>query len=357
MNKPAYIITNSSISIIWDGKPYIIHADNMNFNPLKKVLLKGEYEKIPDYLDIQKRIEDASSGRIKIVSGKVYYQNIELNGAVINNLLQSLREGAVDVQPTINFIEKLMANPSNNSVEQLYTFLNYKSLPITSDGNVIGYKGVKDDFYSKSGNKNTIVLKGKVDADGHIFNGVGEEIIVARNSVDDNKNNHCSHGLHIGSYDYARDWASSDGRLMMVEFDPSDAVSVPTDCSFQKLRVCRYKVIGEVPQEKRHNSDAPLHKSVYDTSEEIDIDDESCDELSCECDDENDKELGVISIRNYVENKHSKGIFPTLKQIQSRMKGWEYSCEDILAICRDELGFSVDTNEDIAMSQWTVSVN
>lgn len=353
MKKPAYIITSSSISIVWDGKPYIINSDNLNFNSLKKVLLKGEYDKIPEHIDIQKRIADASFGNIKIVNGEVFYRNLKLNGAVVQNLLQSLREGAVDVQPTINFIERLMANPSNNSVDQLYTFLNYKSLPITPEGNVIGYKGVKSDFYSKNGNKNTVVLKGKVDDDGHIFNGIGEEIIVARNSVDDNKNNHCSHGLHIGSYDYARDWAGSDGRLMMVEFDPADAVSVPTDCSFQKLRVCRYKVIGEVPQEKRSNDDAPLRKSVYDTSKEvkIDEDDDGYDDAA-----DSDLSIATLAIKNYVENKCAAGEPPTLKQIQSRMKGWEYSCEEIANVCTHYIGFTVNSDEDIPMSQWIVSV-
>jgi hypothetical protein len=33
-----------------------------------------------------------------------------------------------------------------------------------------------------------------------------------------------------------------------------------------------------------------------------------------------------LAIRNYIENKHEQGEEPTLKQIQSRMKGYDLSC-------------------------------
>lgn len=32
---------------------------------------------------------------------------------------------------------------------------------------------------------------------------------------------------------------------MVVKIDPKDVVSVPSDCSFQKLRACRYIVVAE----------------------------------------------------------------------------------------------------------------
>lgn len=353
MNKPAYIVTANSISIIWDGKSHIITSDNMNYEPLKKALLKGEYNNISKYLNVQKRVEEASFGNIKVAGESVYYKNQKLHGAVVNSLLQSLREGATDVSHTIKFIEKLMANPSKNSLDQLYTFLNYKLLPITSEGNVIGYKGVDNNYYSIRGNTKTRVLKGIVNEGGHIFNGVGEEIIVARNSVDDCKDNHCSFGLHIGSYDYALSWAGSQGRLMMVEFDPADAVSVPTDSSFQKLRVCRYKVIGEVTQENKIVNQAPLKKSVYNTSSNIEINN---DEDDSEHFDEADSEAEVVSIavKNYVENKNASGSKPTLKQIQSRVKNG-YSLQDIFSICTN-LGLKVRQKANVPMSYWQVVV-
>ena len=357
MNKPAYIVTSNAITVIWEGQPYTVNTDNPNYTGLKNALLNAEYDNIGRFLDIKKQIEDFSHGSIKVVAEKVYYGSYELKGFVIDKLLEFLRSGAKDAQPILNFIEKLMFNPSKNSVDQLYTFLSYKSLPLTETGNIIGYKGVDTDFYSKHGNKNTIVITGNVDANGRILNKIGETIEVARTSVDDNKDNHCSHGLHVGSYDYAKDWAGNNGHLMMVEFNPSDAVSVPTDCNFQKLRVSKYKVIGEVPFERIKETEAPLNEPYYNTDEEIDVDDENdCDD-DCGCninEGYNYSDSTYLAIKNYVEGRIEAGLPPTLKSIQSRLKGIHISCQEIKDICL-ELGFTVQNDDDTALSNSLVT--
>lgn len=357
MNKPAYIVTSNAITVIWEGQPYTVNTDNPNYTGLKNTLLNAEYDKVGLFLDIKKQIEDFSHGSIKVVAEKVYYGDYELKGFVIDKLLEFLRSGAKDAQPILNFIENLMFNPSKNSVDQLYTFLSYKSLPLTETGNIIGYKGVGANYYSKHGNKNTIVITGTVEENGCILNKVGETIEVARNCVDDNKDNHCSNGLHIGSYDYAKDWAGNDGHLMMVEFNPCDAVSVPTDCNFQKLRVSKYKVIGEVPFERIKETEAPLNEPYYNTDEEIDVDDENDCDNNCDCnlnEGYNYSDSTYLAIKNYVEGRIEAGSPPTLKSIQSRLKGVSISCIEIREICL-ELGFTVQEDDDTALSNRLVT--
>jgi len=349
MNKPAYIVTNSSVSIVWDGKPYTISSDNPSYQSLIKCLLNANWEDIPNFLSIEKTIVNFSHGNISIREGKVFAKDRELHGVVVEKLLQFLRQGSKDAEHLLNFIDRLFANPSSNSVEQLYTFLGYKNLPITEKGFVIGYRGVQNDWYSRSGNKSTVVVQGRTNENYQIYNGVGETIEVVRNCVDDNKSNHCSHGLHVGSYDYAKDWAGSNGRVVMVEFDPADAVSVPTDCSFQKLRVSKYKVIGEIPREKI-TSEAPLNEASYDTSGEIDIEDET----DCCCDNDlANSSVTHLAIKNYVKNQLEKGYLPTLKQIQSRMKGSYLTCSQIKVIC-EQLGFLVQETDKATLSNWVV---
>ena len=354
MNKPAYIVTSNAITVIWEGQPYTVNTDNPNYTGLKNALLNAEYDSIGRFLDIKKQIEDFSHGSIKVVAEKVYYGSYELKGFVIDKLLEFLRSGAKDAQPILNFIEKLMFNPSKNSVDQLYSFLSYKSLPLTEAGNIIAYKGVDSDYYSKHGNKNTIVITGVVNENGCILNKIGETIEVARNCVDDNKDNHCSNGLHVGSYDYAKDWAGNNGHLMMVEFNPCDAVSVPTDCNFQKLRTSKYKVIGEVPFE-RIKQEAPLNEPYYNTDEEIDVDDENdCgdDDDDCDCninEGYDHCDSIYLAVNNYVENCLMAGSPPSIKEIQSTLKGINISCEEIKNICID-LEFDVEEHADVCLS-------
>ena len=278
MNKKVpYTLSEDSITVFWEGKPYTVRNDNANFGELRRALFDARYEDVGQYLDIKKQVEDFVDGNVEVKEEVVYFHGHALHGVVVDKLLEMLRGGLKDSSPLVNYITRLMENPSSNSVEELYTFLGYKSLPITPDGKILGYKGVQDDFYSNTGNADTLVVQGQTNERHQIFNGVGETIEVARRSVDDNKDNHCSYGLHIGSYDYASGWSGSSGKLLLVEFDPQDAVSVPDDSSFQKLRVCKYKVVADISDCKQELDKAVyvFNQPIYNEPSDDDADDDS----------------------------------------------------------------------------------
>lgn len=171
----------------------------------------------------------------------------ELLPAPLAQKVFSLIEQNLPVTLLEKFWENLKQNPSYNSVRELYDFLSYKELPITEDGCFLAYRGLRSDFYSVSGNLETKVLQGTVNSQGQIYNGVGEHIEVQRNCVDDNRENHCSFGVHAGSWDYAHNW--SRGKMVVVKINPKDVVSVPSDYNCQKLRCCAYTVVSEVEVE------------------------------------------------------------------------------------------------------------
>lgn len=338
MKKPAYIMRDSSITVFVDGKPHTIEISHPNFSLLYQAILDAQYDLIPKLVTIENRIKNMTHGAIDICGDKMFHSGVEIHGVVVDKLFAMLSEGAKDAEPLLNFIDRLIENPSANSVNELYTFLSYKSLPITPDGKFLAYKGVDNDFYSKHGNKDTVVVRGNVSASGSIYNGVGEVVQVARRSVDDNKDNHCSFGLHVGSYDYADNWAGSNGRLLVVEVDPADAVSVPTDCNCQKLRVSKYRVVSDITPERKEISNAVYNENVddgYDADSDFNVDDGASE-------DELEKKFINLKIRNYIDAKHSAGEYPTVKQIQSRMKGYALSSDQIFKIAVEELGFEHD---------------
>ena len=287
--------------------------------------------------------------------------------------------GMKDSAPLTNFITRLQANPSANSVNELYSFMSYKSLANTPEGKVLGYKGVQSDYWSSTGNADTIVLQGETNERHQILNKVGATIEVARRCVDDNKDNHCSFGLHVGSFDYADGWAGENGRLLLVEFDPADAVSVPTDCDFQKLRVSKYKVISDITDTRKE-----LNKPVYEPNKPIygSNDDDVCDDENCDCDDDcdfvdqgdwsedddydmdlTDKDEGSVddgsgieynvmssldrAITDYVQGKLDNNVNPTLNQITGLRiaKKHHVTCHQ-LKDKLDALGFVVEENAD-----------
>jgi len=185
------------------------------------------------------------------------------------------------------FWENLQLNPSSSSVRELYEFLSYKELPLTEDGCFLAYKGLDSDFWSISGNKETKVISGEVNSSGNIFNGVGEKIEVRRWDVDDNRDNHCSFGLHVGSLDYARGF--SQGTVVVVKINPKDVVSVPNDCNCQKCRVSAYEVVSIFEQE--------ITAPVVDADNNP-IEDES---------NANRSEF-IDRVERYLETKHEKGF-------------------------------------------------
>ena len=367
-----YILSENSLTIFVEGKPHTLRKDHANFNLARKAILDGETEKLADLVDVQRAVEDFVQGDIEVKDEVVYYRGHRLHGVVVDKLLEMLRAGLKDSAPITNFITRLQANPSANSVAELYTFLGYKNLPTTAEGKVLGYKGVQSDYWSTTGNADTIVVQGKTNERHQILNEVGATIEVARRCVDDNKDNHCSFGLHVGSYDYANEWAGEDGRLLVVEFDPADAVSVPTDCNFQKLRVSKYNVVSDIT-DTRKELNKPVYeanKPIYGSDDDDFVDegdwdddlyeDEEDDYVDLEDDydmdqtDKDDDELKTSIVR-YINKKKRKGEDVTLKGIAdlnpSRNRGLK--CADLLEILKD-LGYNVEENENIPLYLYKV---
>ena len=379
MKKVPYTLSENSITVFWEGKPYTLKRDHANFQLAKQAILDARYDDLGDLLDITKAIENFVEGDVEIKDEVVYYKGHRLHGVVVDKLLDMLRAGMKDSAPLTNFISRLQANPSANSVTELYSFLSYKQLTSTPEGMVLGYKGVQKDFYSSTGNADTIVVQGETNERHQILNSVGATIEVARRCVDDNKDNHCSFGLHVGSYDYANDWAGQDGRLLVVEFDPADAVSVPTDCDFQKLRVSKYKVVEDITDTRKeldtpvYEANKPIYGSDddccdngcdYDCDDYADDEDEGRDYLYDDDMDQTEKDQALnnpvdesilddedqmmdLSIRNYVENKLESGEFPTLNQITALRicKSNSVTCKEMISRL-DRLGFVIENNDD-----------
>ena len=367
-----YILSENSLTIFFEGKPHTLRKDHPNFNLARKAILDGETEKLADLVDVQRAVEDFVQGDIEVKDEVVYYRGHRLHGVVVDKLLEMLRAGLKDSAPITNFIARLQANPSANSVAELYTFLGYRNLATTPEGKVLGYKGVQSDYWSSTGNADTIVVQGETNERHQILNEVGATIEVARRCVDDNKDNHCSFGLHIGSYDYANSWAGESGRLLVVEFDPADAVSVPTDCDFQKLRVSKYNVIGDITDTRKelnkpvYEANKPIYGSdadddyVDDDDYDDDYDDDFVDQGDWDDDDEdnsdgNDDELKTSLVR-YINKKKQKGQEITLKHLADLNPPRERNlkCVELLEIVKD-LGYNVDEDENIPLYLYKVS--
>jgi len=223
-----YILTDSSLTVVIDAKSMTMDSTNPSFALAKETLASEDWEKLQGLFDTAKAVVDYTSGSVNIENGIISYKGHEVHNHVVDRILDFMGS-SLPYKPLINFLEKLMENPSRRAVEELYRFLEHKSMPLTPDGNFLAYKGVQEDFTDWHS--------------GHFGNKVGDINEMPRNRVCDDANLGCSSGFHAGSLDYARSYGNG-GHLMIVEVNPADVVSVPNDSDFQKLRMSKYKVVS-----------------------------------------------------------------------------------------------------------------
>jgi hypothetical protein len=257
------------LTVVVDGKQHTILASNPLFASAVSAFQIKDLDALMLALDPSRKFLNlyAKYEQIEVKDGSVFVDGETISSVVADRIINFLADG-IDCLPIFKFITRLQLNPSKRAVDELYTFLEHKNLPYTESGTFLAYKAVRNDFTDKH--------------TGKFFNGVGEVLSMPRNKVDDDKNVGCSYGFHAGTLKYASEFACGSDKMVLVEIDPADVVSIPTDCEFQKLRTCRYKVVAEYER--------PLNEHVYEsrfsTENDDDVDEEwDYDELSCaECD-------------------------------------------------------------------------
>lgn len=239
----AMTLTNGTLTVIVDNGAQILTAreDHPKWIDLYDAYKSRDEQTILSLISLKSVVEQYSVGALSVNSTGVTYNGKPIHSVDTERVMSFLREG-LPYQPIANYMARKMLNPSARAINELYAFLEHKFMPITPEGMIISYKGVLNNYYSKTGNKNTVVIQGVVNSEGQILNRIGDVIEIERSSCDDDFRNGCSFGLHAGSLAYATGWSD---RVILVEIDPKDVVSVPADGSCQKLRCCKYKVIGE----------------------------------------------------------------------------------------------------------------
>lgn len=246
-----YILTDNSLTVVIEGKAHTMANTHPAFLQAQEALKAEDYEKLQNLFDVSKAVGEYldQEANIEVKDGAVYYDGEVIHNLVVDKILDFMRQN-LPYQPLVKFLGKLLDNPSHRAVDELYSFLEHKNMPLTPEGNFLAYKGVRSDF--------TDFYSGKCD------NSVGSVLKMRRSGVCDDARHGCSSGFHAGTYDYAKGYASSGGHLLVVEINPSDVVSVPYDCECQKLRTSEYKVIAvyetiEAP---------PLDEALYESYDE-----------------------------------------------------------------------------------------
>jgi hypothetical protein len=161
---------------------------------------------------------------------------------VLTKQIVRFLEDGEDFSPLVFFFDNVQQNPNEHSQEQLYEWLDRRDFTITDDGMIVGYKSVDsagdDEFLSISQGK--AIVNGQVQQ-GRIRQAIGDVVEMPRSEVEWDPSVGCHRGLHVGTWDYAKNF--SGDTMLEIHVNPRDVVSVPTDCDAAKVRCCRYTVV------------------------------------------------------------------------------------------------------------------
>ncbi len=240
----------SSIIVFHDGKTHIMGKENPSLLNVMDALRAGQMEdaEVVAMFNVERALSrrfERLSERVTINAGRIFFDGDEIKSTLVDTIVtlheQSATQTGADWMPLVRFLEKVVLNPNEHSRENLYRWLAKNEFGIHEDGDFVAYKGLDQGMVSSS--SGTAWVNGEVHR-GKIPNAIGTIVEMPRSDVVHDPRIACSTGLHAGTWSYARSFSS--GPKVMVKINPRDVVSVPTDASDQKLRVCRYKVMEVV---------------------------------------------------------------------------------------------------------------
>ena len=233
-----FMILRNQVIINFDSKTFTVNQGSDEYENVLHILKnytnedpakRTKLEDLIPIVDPQGVISSAiPNGEFVIQKGKIYSNGEQVSGYISQKLIEFVEQG-LPYLPLFNFWKRIKNNPSNNSKDQLYRFLEINQVPLTEEGKFVAYKSVRPDM--KDHHSGTFQYK---------LNQVAE---MPREQVVDDPNHACGPGLHIGAYSYAASFGRGGGSgsiILEVEVDPADVVSVPKDHSSQKIRACRF---------------------------------------------------------------------------------------------------------------------
>lgn len=287
MNTVKYTISTDSITLYHKGKNYSVLRSNPNYKLVVRALENNknglatpedvirafQHEGILDWINSYSPL-GKNSEPFKYENNTFFFGGKALPKTIADRIRALALEGT-DPTPVFRFCERFAKNPSQRSIDQLWSFLEKGGIPFDDDGCFLAYKAVREDLYDIHS--------------GTILNKIGAVIKMDRALVNDDPNAHCHVGLHVGALEYVRGFGP---RIVIVKVDPMNVVSVPNDYDCMKMRVCEYTVVGHfleqmssTVQSTQKNVAIPT-ETEYDDFEEEDLDNE--DEFDSDSDEPED---------------------------------------------------------------------
>lgn len=229
-----YIVTSKSVTLIYHDRTCKYDQNSELYTAVKNACLHEDYAfllrliKPVDYINenIPEFTVDVTKLVVTVNGVEFPYQYSNLIISEMNKDIHNKQNP--DLQNLMNFFARCVQhNIGTDVVIQMYEFLKHNDIVILPDGSIQGWKYLhkRDDVYLDNYSKT-------------IVNTEGSYVSMPREEVNNDPNQTCSKGLHVGAWDYVKEHSS----IAKVIVNPEDVVSVPVDYEGMKLRCCKYYI-------------------------------------------------------------------------------------------------------------------
>lgn len=271
-----YLITDDRVTIIMDGRFRSFSMSTDQGQTIADLLqaVPQDHEAIREAADIRLFIERKSFGRVAIDTDDIVRLDGEpVDYGVAQTLLHYYGRGA-DCTAIVKYIERVSLNPSEGIANDLYRFLKQGNLPLTPEGKIRAFKGVREDFLSfHRGSEEVEVLDGDTIEMhvGHIPHVPGTILRMRREDCNLDRSNSCGKGLHACSVEYLKAFYNRAAAYLIVEIDPADVTAIPDHSKDQKLRCHTLAVICQIEQEDidRFFEDLAVDRRRFESGKQV----------------------------------------------------------------------------------------
>lgn len=306
---------NYLIVVCGSNAPITLEKGTEKYKKVEKLLESGAAKiEIERALDLVRGIEEFSDGKIRVDrdTNEVFIDNQKVVGCIVKRIISFVQSNK-PYEPLVNFWRNVQKNPSEDSKRDLYAFLEANKMTITEDGHFLAYKKVTK--------KNGKLVDCRTKT---ISNEIGEIVSMSRDEVDLDRNHTCSTGLHVAAYEYAQHKYVGTV-LLQVKVHPADVVAVPPDYNNQKMRTCRYKVVGivgnKIDSDKIPLVDKSTEKSITKHSKKI-------NSISNKTEKKKIRETETLKHANLLESYRTSGKL----LIASGIEGLGFTAKEIISI-------------------------
>jgi len=247
----SFNVSDHTVSFFVNGKLHTVQSDHFNFTIIRAALLSNaladiDSEQLISLTDLKEAIKEAAaqastSGTANTLkfdheTDVITYGGKPLEGVWVDKIIAFANEGH-QFDAIFRALNSLQSNPSGRARDRFPLFAERNQFGFLPDGRIGAFKIVRGNFFD--------IHSGTFD------NSPGKFCEMPRQDVNDDPEQTCSYGLHLGALSYIRNGVmgsiqGSDRKVVFCAFWPQDVVSVPVDYNGEKMRVCKYEVLSEV---------------------------------------------------------------------------------------------------------------